>query len=92
MASKKAKEKLTPNALGNFAGVNRKPAAQPGTVEQLQITVDHVEALQQKRLENVGRPKRGEQAPIKEEVRATFIVNRNDLRKIKYISYLKHVK
>lgn len=48
--------------------------------------------LEAKRKENVGRPKKGEAAKIakkSQEVRATFIVDADLLRKVKYISLVE---
>ena len=50
--------------------------------------------LEAKRRENVGRPKKGE--PVKsakkpQEIRATFIVNPDLLRKVKYISLVEGI-
>lgn len=42
--------------------------------------------LDAKRKENVGRPKKGETAKKAKEIRATFIVDPDLLRKVKYIS------
>lgn len=45
--------------------------------------------LEAKRKENVGRPKKGEVAKKPQEIRATFIVDPDLVRKVKYISLVE---
>ena len=66
--------------------VKETPSAEKGTPEQMKSR------LEVKRKENVGRPKKGEaakNAKKPQEVRATFIVDADLLRKVKYISLVE---
>ncbi|WP_195591386.1 hypothetical protein [Bacteroides finegoldii] len=66
--------------------VKETPSAETGTPEQMKSR------LEVKRKENVGRPKKGEaakNAKKPQEVRATFIVDADLLRKVKYISLVE---
>ena len=47
--------------------------------------------LEAKRRENVGRPKKSESAKKPQEIRATFIVDPDLLRKVKYISLVEDI-
>lgn len=51
-----------------------------------EITSEMVERLEAKRRRNVGRPRKGEEAIKSNEIRATFIVDSELVRKMKYIS------
>lgn len=51
-----------------------------------EVTEEMKENLEAKRRQNVGRPKKGESASKSNEVRATFIVDPEVVRKLKYIS------
>lgn len=53
------------------------------------VTEDMKESLEAKRYRNVGRPKKGTASSKKEETRATFIVNPELIRKLKYISLVE---
>lgn len=56
-----------------------------------EVTDEMKESLEAKRRRNVGRPRKGESGSTKtSEVRATFIVNPELIRKIKYISLVEN--
>lgn len=54
-----------------------------------EVTEDMKESLEAKRYRNVGRPKKGTSSSKKEETRATFIVDPELIRKLKYISLVE---
>lgn len=54
--------------------------------EAADITPEMEQSLTEKRYQNVGRPRKGAQAKKVVETRATFIVNPELVRKLKYIS------
>ncbi|MBD5583779.1 MAG: hypothetical protein HDQ88_01730 [Clostridia bacterium] len=62
------------------------PSAEP---ESLEVTEEMKENLETKRYRNVGRPKKGTTTSKKEETRATFIVDPELIRKLKYISLVE---
>ena len=62
------------------------PAAEP---ESSEVTEEMKENLETKRYRNVGRPKKGTTISKKEETRATFIVDPELIRKLKYISLVE---
>ena len=65
----------------------KKEATETAATEQMKSK------LEAKRRENVGRPKKGEPAKSAkkpQEIRATFIVNPDLLRKVKYISLVAY--
>lgn len=51
-----------------------------------EVTEEMKENLEAKRRQNVGRPKKGESSTKSSEIRATFIVEPEVVRKLKYIS------
>lgn len=51
-----------------------------------EVTEEMKENLEAKRRRNVGRPRKGETGKQTNEVRATFIVNPEVVRKLKYVS------
>lgn len=51
-----------------------------------EVTEEMKENLEAKRRRNVGRPRKGETGKQTNEVRATFIVNPEIVRKLKYVS------
>ena len=66
----------------------KKEATETAATEQMKSK------LEAKRRENVGRPKKGEAAKSAkkpQEIRATFIVNPDLLRKVKYISLVEGI-
>lgn len=71
----------TPNETQNI-----EPAAEPNTPE---ITEEMKDNLEAKRYSNVGRPRKGTTGKKKEETRATFIVDPELIRKLKYISLVE---
>lgn len=54
-----------------------------------EVTEEMKANLEAKRKRNVGRPRKGETASKSNEVRATFIVDSELVRKIKYISLVE---
>lgn len=54
-----------------------------------EVTEEMKENLEAKRYSNVGRPKKGMTNTKKEETRATFIVDPELIRKLKYISLVE---
>ena len=62
------------------------PVAEP---ESLEVTEEMKDYLETKRYRNVGRPKKGTTSTKKEETRATFIVDPELIRKLKYISLVE---
>ena len=56
------------------------------TASVSEITEEMVDSLETKRKRNVGRPRKGEDAIRSNEIRATFIVDPELVRKMKYIS------
>ncbi len=69
-----------------------KPSIPEGTSSTTQevpvsvVTEEMKENLEAKRRQNVGRPRKGETGKQTNEVRATFIVDPEVVRKLKYIS------
>lgn len=67
---------------------------QAATETETAATEQMKSKLEAKRRENVGRPKKGEagkSAKKPQEIRATFIVNPDLLRKVKYISLVEGI-
>ena len=67
---------------------------QAATETETAATEQMKSKLEAKRRENVGRPKKGETAKSAkkpQEIRATFIVNPDLLRKVKYISLVEGI-
>ena len=63
------------------------PAVKPQeTTPVSEITEEMVDSLETKRKRNVGRPRKGEDVIRSNEIRATFIVDPELVRKLKYIS------
>lgn len=62
------------------------PVSEPHSSE---VTEEMKESLEAKRYSNVGRPKKGTTNTKKEETRATFIVDPELIRKLKYISLVE---
>lgn len=71
----------TPNETQNI-----EPAAELNTPE---ITEEMKDNLEAKRYSNVVRPRKGTTGKKKEETRATFIVDPELIRKLKYISLVE---
>ena len=62
---------------------------QTAEVHSSECTEEMKESLETKRYSNVGRPKKGTTNTKKEETRATFIVDPEFIRKLKYISLVE---
>ena len=63
------------------------PAVKPQEATSIsELTEEMVESLESKRKRNVGRPRKGEEVIKSNEIRATFIVDPELIRKMKYIS------
>ena len=54
-----------------------------------EVTEEMKDNLESKRRQNVGRPRKGERSPKTNEVHATFIVDPELIRKVKYISLVE---
>lgn len=54
-----------------------------------EVTEEMKDSLEAKRRQNVGRPRKGESGSKTNEVRATFIVDPEVVRKLKYISLVE---
>lgn len=73
-----------------------KPAVSETSSEESQnlpvseVTDEMKESLEAKRRRNVGRPRKGESGSKVQETRATFIVDPELIRKIKYISLVEN--
>lgn len=94
MANKKSLERLVGGIIGEPQPVEGNRGELPQDVEEtLQVSDELKEALNRERTKNTGRPKKGEYSPERgtkeDETRATFIVNKKNLRKIKYISLME---
>lgn len=61
----------------------------PANAPASEITDEMKENLEARRRQNVGRPRKGEHHVKAEEVRATFIVDPELVRKLKYISLVE---
>lgn len=94
MASKKKVDRFVDAMMSGEAQNNRKEELPQETAERLNISPDLLEALNRERTKNVGRPRKENARPTQEtgtrpgETRATFIVDKLQLRKVKYISLM----
>ncbi|MDE7421422.1 MAG: hypothetical protein K2N35_14585 [Muribaculaceae bacterium] len=61
----------------------------PQEVLVSEVTEEMKDNLETKRRQNVGRPRKGESGSKTNEVRATFIVDPELIRKVKYISLVE---
>lgn len=93
MANKKSLERLVGGIIGEPQPVEGNKGELPQDVEEtLQVSDELKEALNRERTKNTGRPKKGyspERGTKEDETRATFIVNKKNLRKVKYISLME---
>lgn len=93
--AKKNLASLMNGIMGNPEPQDEAAAQTSGVIEQSadettsEITEDMKESLESKRYRNVGRPKKGAKGSKKEETRATFIVDPELIRKLKYISLVE---
>jgi hypothetical protein len=53
------------------------------------VTDEMIENMEQNCKRNIGRPRKGETSSKSNEIRATFIVDSDLVRKVKYISLIK---
>lgn len=86
---------LTSRLMSGGVG-GEQPENEPKNDKNSEISPQMVEALNERRTQNVGRPKNAERRPQEEglrygDTRATFIVKKDIVRKLKYIS-LKDTK
>ena len=91
-----AKEQPKEKAVEQVAEQAEQPAAQDAKQETTETAAPEQlkSKLDAKRRENVGRPKKGETAKsVKkpQEIRATFIVDPDLVRKVKYISLVEGI-
>lgn len=95
MANKKSLERLVGGIVGNPQPIEKRGELSKEVQEAIPVSDELKEALNRERTKDVGRPKKnqGTYSPEigtkKEETRATFIVNKMDLRKVKYISLME---
>lgn len=93
MANKKSLERLVGGILGEQQPIEKTKELSKEVEEALNVSDELKAALNRERTKDVGRPKKGVYSPEigtkKEETRATFIVNKKNLRKIKYISLME---
>lgn len=90
MANKKVLERLVSGVVGEQPERGEVPQ---DVIEELHVSDELREALNKERTKDTGRPKKGERTSMEKgakqgETRATFIVNKESLRKIKYISLM----
>lgn len=78
-----AKKNLT-SLISGIMGENIEST--PVETQAPEITTEMKENLESKRRQNVGRPKKSTPAKPSNETRATFIVDADIVRKLKYIS------
>ena len=88
-----AKKNLA-SLMNGIMGDNRPQEPEAQTIEQPEITAAEVTVemkanLEANRRRNVGRPRKGESGSKANEVRATFIVDPELIRKVKYISLVE---
>lgn len=69
--------------------VSEVPSEGPQEVPVSEVTDEMKNTLEAKRRQNVGRPRKGDASSKTNEVRATFIVNPEVVRKLKYISLVE---
>jgi hypothetical protein len=92
MANKKSLERLVGGILGEQQPMEAKKELPQEIEESLQVSEQLKELLNKERTKDTGRPKKGYSPEIgtkQDETRATFIVNKMSLRKIKYISLME---
>ena len=71
--------------------VSETSSEEPQNLPVSEVTDEMRESLEAKRRRNVGRPRKGESgSPKTGEVRATFIVDPEVVRKLKYISLVEN--
>ena len=63
---------------------------EPQNLPVSEVTDEMKESLEAKRRRNVGRPRKGESGSKTSEVRVTFIVDPEVVRKLKYISLVEN--
>lgn len=91
MANRKSLERLVGGIIGEPQPMETREALSNEAQEAIIVSEELREALNRERTKNVGRPKKGyspERGTKADETRATFIVNKKNLRKVKYISLM----
>lgn len=92
MANKKSLERLVGGIIGEPQLVGKRGELPQEVEQNLAVSEELKEALNRERTKNVGRPKKDVYSPERgtkqDETRATFIVSKKNLRKIKYISLM----
>ena len=85
-----AKKNLA-SLMNGIMGDNRpqEPEAQAIEIPAAEVTDEMKANLEANRRRNVGRPRKGESGSKANEVRATFIVDPELIRKVKYISLVE---
>ncbi|ROT11948.1 hypothetical protein EEL50_12685 [Muribaculaceae bacterium Isolate-105 (HZI)] len=89
-----AKKNLA-SLMNGIMGDSKPMVSEVSSEERLEIPVSEVteemkDNLEAKRRQKVGRPRKGESGSKVEETRATFIVDPELIRKIKYISLVEN--
>ena len=80
--------------MNGIMGNSKSMVSEVSSEERLEIPVSEVteemkDNLEAKRRQKVGRPRKGESSSKTSEVRATFIVDPEVVRKLKYISLVE---
>lgn len=88
-----AKKNLA-SLMNGIMGENKPVVSEGSSEEQQEVPVSEVtdemkDSLEAKRRQKVGRPRKGESGSKTNEVRATFIVDPEVVRKLKYISLVE---
>ena len=83
-----AKKNLA-SLMNGIMGDTKPSEPEVTAVGQPEVTEEMKANLEANRRRNVGRPRKGESGPKTNEVRATFIVDPELIRKVKYISLVE---
>lgn len=88
-----AKKNLA-SLMNGIMGDSKPVVSEVSSEERQEVPVSEVtdemkDSLEAKRRQNVGRPRKGENGSKTNEVRATFIVDPEVVRKLKYISLVE---
>lgn len=93
MANKKSLERLVGGIIGEPQPMETRETLSNEAQETIVVSDELKDALNRERTKNVGRPKKGVYSPERgtkeDETRATFIVNKKNLRKVKFISLIE---
>lgn len=84
--AKKNLASLMSGIMGDTKPLTPEESSTTQEVPVSEVTEEMKENLEAKRRRNVGRPRKGETGKLTNEVRATFIVDPEIVRKLKYVS------